>query len=324
MVLNQEISRFLSFSGFQNEAVSIETVGSHILKLTPKHLKSSMTLGFLALVHGNETIGLPILNNLLQSLVTGEIQIDYQVYFGLGNITAAHKDVRFVEEDLNRCFGLLNSNTLESARAREVETLMLNHCDYIIDLHQTQRAALKPFFIFQYSSPRCLTILEKMNPGIPTVLQTDPIGENTGLSTDEYIRARGGFGTALELGEKGDFQHQALGLEICKNAMIVLEPLHLTSHHLQNEALKLPLFQLSGKMKALGSSDQLDLSWKNFGEFKAGQEMGTRGSGVIQAPEDGFLLFPRFSNVKAGDALFHYCTPIKALELNQKAPAEYV
>lgn len=324
MLLDQEINKFLSFSQVDTEMVKVESVGPYILRLTPKSIQKKMTLGFLALVHGNETIGLPILNQLLGSLVSGEIKIDFEVYFGLGNVEAAQKDVRFVEEDLNRCFGLADVQSLEGKRAREMESMMLNHCDYLIDLHQTQRAALRPFFIFQYSSPRCLNIMEKINPGLPTILQTDPIGENTGLSTDEYLRMRGGFGTALELGEKGDLQYFPMGLEICKEVLFALPPLSTVASTSIQENLKLPLFQLNGKLKAQDSSWQLDPSWENFKEFKLGQKMGTTNSGDIIAPEDGYLLFPRFSNVKAGEAIFHYCTPIKAQDLAPNKRSELI
>jgi len=44
--------------------------------------------------------------------------------------------------------------------------------------------------------------------------------------------------------------------------------------------------------------------------------MGLGPTGPLVAPEDGFLLFPRFTNVTAGDALFHYCTPIRSEQLD--------
>jgi len=316
MSLGQQIEKFLAFGGSTTGSYQIETVAPYVLKFTPLTIRKQMTLGFLALVHGNETIGLPILNQLLQFLTTGEVQVDFEIYFALGNVEAAQKNVRFLEEDLNRCFGTDKTASLESARARELEVSLLNHCDYVIDLHQTQRASRKPFFIFQYSSPRCLSILKKFNLGVPTVLQTDPIGENTGLSTDEYLRLRGGFGTALELGEKGDFQHFDLGLDICKRSLLTLSPLPMMNS-VSSGNIEFPLYQLQGRFKALDSSYQLDPSLKNFEELRKGMSIGNSERGPILAPESGFMLFPRFQNVLPGCELFHYCTPVHHQQLKR-------
>lgn len=309
MNLDQDIRKFLSFANKTSAHYKIEPVGPYALKFTPSLLHSPMTVGLLALVHGNETVGLPILNQILEALTRGEIHVDYPVYFALGNVEAAQANVRFLEEDLNRCFGLKTTASLESKRARELETTVLDHCDYVIDLHQTQRASLKPFFIFQYKNSRCLSILKQLNPGLATVLQTNPIGENTGLSTDEYVRSRGGFGTALELGEKGDNQYSELGLEICRNSLFSLRPLKDFETE-SNFKLELPLYLLNGSFKALDSSYQLHESSMNFKEFKKGQVIGQSQAGDVLAPENGIMLFPRLQNVTAGCDLFHFCTPI--------------
>lgn len=321
MNLAQEIRKFEAFSQKATDTFIIETVAPYVLKFTPTLLRKKMPLAFLALVHGNETVGLPILNELLQSLVSKTIEVDFEIYFALGNVEAALKNVRFLDEDLNRCFGSTKTQSIESARARELEASVLNHCDYVIDLHQTQNASRKPFFIFQYSSSRCLAILEKINPGIATILQTDPIGENTELSTDEYLRLRGGFGVALELGEKGDLQYTNLGLDVCKRALTELLPLSKLPSHPQ-KPLSFSLYQLAGKLKAMDSSDRLDGTLRNFEEIKKGMQLGISQSLPIQAPESGFLLFPRFENIQKGANLFHYCVPVSGPVFLQEPAAK--
>src|SRR5690606_18238508 len=207
VTLLNDLESFKKFKNFDNPFCKIEEVAPYILKLTPKNVRTETTLGFLGLVHGNELIGLPILTALAESLTNGTLELNVELYLGLGNIPAALKSTRFVEEDLNRCFGTTNNDSIEAKRARELEVHMLDHCDFLIDIHQTVFSSENPFFIFQYSSQQCLSIIDKWNPispwntGIPVVLQKDQIGNNTGLSTDEYLRQKGKFGTALELGQ---------------------------------------------------------------------------------------------------------------------------
>lgn len=299
MNLEQELSLFSNFVGMETSHCRISSPGPSILHLQSKSiLKSNTTLGFLALVHGNEFIGLPILNSLIQSILSGEVEFNSDIYVALGNIPAALANKRFIDEDLNRCFGKADHQTLESKRARELESLMLNRCDFLIDLHQTISPAENPFFIFQYSNEECLSLIKKWNPGIPTILQHDQIGENTGLSTDEYLRSRKKFGVALELGQLGNSDHFNLGLGICKKA---LKPTDFSDN--------LSFLQISGSYKVKNSSYQLDEGWKNLKSFTVGQRLGEHDQGIILAPVSGYMLFPRYRTLNKGEELFHYCTP---------------
>ena len=307
MSLERDLNTFSSFAGLESPSCRISMVGPNILHLTNKSSqKSETTLGFLALVHGNELLGLPILNSLIQSILSGEQKINSDLYFGLGNIPAAFADKRFIEEDLNRCFGKSNTDTQESKRARELENLMLDHCEYLLDIHQTIFSSKDPFFIFQYSSERCLSIIEKWNLGVPVILQEEQLGENTGLCADEYMRSQGGFGAALELGQLGTTEHFHLGMEICKKALAVTNiPLREIGDPFNFEVLK-----LKSSYKVKDSSYKLDEGWKNLKPFNEGERLGTCDSGIIRAPTFGYMLFPRYRPVSEGQELFYYCTPM--------------
>lgn len=310
MNLEDQLRLFSSFSTQQSHYCQVSEVGPYILRLeTKSNQKQKITLGFSALVHGNEFLGLPILNSLIQSILNGDIQVNYDIYFGLGNIPAAFANKRFIEEDMNRCFGKIG-HTSEAKRAYELETLMLNHCDFLVDIHQTIFTSEKPFFIFQYSSERCLSIMEKWNTDIPVILQEAQLGENTGLCTDEYVRSRGGFGTALELGQLGTENHFDLGLEICRRVLKNTTSEMVTSKEIL-EPLKFEVLKLSASAyKVKDSSYKLDEGWKNLSYFEKGQRLGVSDAGEILAPVSGFMLFPRYRSLSAGQELFYYCTSI--------------
>jgi len=286
----------------------ISMVGPSILHLKTKSLeKSSITLGYLALVHGNEFLGLPILNSLIESILNGSMKSDSDIYFGLGNIPAAFANQRFIEEDMNRCFGRTDDITIEAKRARELENSMLNHCDFLVDIHQTIFSSQDPFFIFQYTSERCLAVMEKWNPGIPVILQNDPLGENTGLCADEYMKSLGRFGAALELGQLGTADHFDLGLGICKRALEFANQ-DLSGATPSSDDFSFPLLKLHGSYKVKDSSYKLDEGWKNLSPFKKGQRLGICDAGEVLAPTAGYMLFPRYRLVNEGQELFYYCT----------------
>lgn len=305
MNLEQELKTFSNYLNLESEYFGITSVGPSIIHLKNKSKTTAKTMGFLALVHGNEYLGLPILNTLLKSMLNGETKFGCDVYFGLGNIPAALANKRFMDEDLNRCFGKTVDDTPEARCARELEVLMLDKCDFLIDIHQTISSASNPFFIFQYASQHCLSVMQKWNPGIPTVLQQEQIGENTGLSTDEYLRSRKKFGTALELGQLGTSEHFDLGLKICKNA------LETVNDYLGKDTsvvtFEFPLLELNNSYKVQNSSYKLDDGWKNLKPFTKGERLGTYDNGIIEAPESGYMLFPRYRTVEKGQDLFYYC-----------------
>lgn len=299
----------------------VQSMGPSMFRLKPRSLSKQKltTLGFMALVHGNEVLGLPVLNALIQSLEKGEIESQVEIYFALGNVPAALADKRFLEEDLNRSFGLNSFESREALRARELEKGMLDHCDYLIDLHQTGEAAKNAFFIFQYTSPRCLAFLSKINSSIPTIVQLDPIGDNTGLASDEYVRNRGGFGTTLELGMAGVSEaYFQLGLSTCEK---VIATLNEKNHFSQNDfdfskKLSFPLYQLSYRFKITEEGTELHPGWENLQNLRKGEAVGQSGSQTIYSPVSGFMVFPRYSSVgKVGQNLFYVCTKVDPKDL---------
>lgn len=308
MDLQLGLDTFSKFADQESEYCRISLVGPSILHLqTKSKINSGVTIGYMAMVHGNEMLGLPILNTFIQSLLDGEITSPSDLYFALGNIPAAFADKRFIEEDMNRCFGKSDVSTAEARRAREIESLMLCHCDFLLDIHQTVFSSKDPFFIFQYTNERCLAVMEKWNPGIPVILQKDQLGDNTGLCADEYMRSLGKFGTALELGQLGTSGHYLLGLGICQRVLEVTTT-DLMQPKAFPQATPFSIMILQGAFKAENSSSKLDDGWHNLSFFKKGQRLGFSEHGVVEAPVDGYMLFPRYRPVGEGEALYYYCT----------------
>lgn len=315
--LERELGIFNGFLKWSSGAYKISEIGPAIFKLSPKFETSkTIKLGFLALVHGNEILGLPVLNNILKKIMNRELAPDFEIFFALGNLPAALADKRFLEWDLNRSFGKNSDVHWETRRARELETLMLDQCDYIIDLHQTVSPTEHSFFIFEYSQGLDLSFLTQINPGIPVIVQFEAIGDESGLSTDEYILRRGKFGTAIELGQIGfSEQNFELGISICSRAVEVLT----AKEKLEKVEKSFPLFQLDGRCKSTEIGDRLNPGSVNFKKIEKGEVVGTSINGPIYAPESGYMLFPKsVAATSVGQELFYICTPFETKEMGAR------
>lgn len=329
--LNCELERFRCFCDVESASGHFEVVGPDILKFSPRGVKSQLKIGFLALVHGNEVIGLPIVNTVIEALKSGAITTPHEIYFGLGNLPAAHAGTRFIEKDLNRCFGRRDTDTIEARRAREIEAHMLDHVDYLLDLHQTVHPNQHPFFIFQYSSPQCLQHMALMNTKYPTILQFDAIGDSCHLSTDEYLRSRGGFGVAFELGQLG-FGADKFDVGV-STALKLIENTKCRRTFADDNAepvsrrIEFPLYQITDRVQAAGDDTLLENHWINFSEVRAGDVLGQSSAGPLIAPQAGYVLFPKLRQTRSrGQDLMFLCSEIEIDDIKKPemlpSPAE--
>lgn len=317
--LDQELQRFQNLKKNLSLHFKVQELGPYIYKIlpllpSPANAPKKKRIGILGLVHGNEILGLPVINQVLEDLLQGKISIDSEIYVALGNVPAANANLRYIESDLNRSFGSTSVASSEDRRARQLEKLMLDHCDILIDLHQTIVPSKAPFFIFQYSSDRCLAIIKEINPGLPTILQFESISQISSLASDEYVRMRGGFGTTIELGQIGFHQEYFdLGLAICKQALEALPNLGATS---SLSTIDFPLFRLLSPYLVNRSGSYLFAGWENLREFKKGDLMGMSEEGPIHAPHSGLMMFPKYTPpIRQGLELFYTCSPVALSEI---------
>ncbi len=151
------------------------------------------TIVIMAGVHGNEHAGVLALD-LLEKGLSIKSGI---VYLVRANTEALRQNVRFVENNMNRCFS--NSNrgtTLEERRAKELMAI-LNAADVLLDLHTFNDTDGEPFVITDEQSVKVAEILDV--PIISTGWDKIHIG-----SADGYVRFQGKVGICLECGPIGE------------------------------------------------------------------------------------------------------------------------
>lgn len=146
-------------------------------------------------IHGNETVGVKVLDQLAESLTINAGTV-YLVY---ANPKAIEAGVRFTEQDMNRCFAadpetvhFSNGVSYEAARASELKTI-LNRCDALIDLHAFNDLEGEPFIICNDLSMDIAKILHGR------IISTGWENLHTG-STDAYMRRAGKVALCIECG----------------------------------------------------------------------------------------------------------------------------
>ncbi len=151
--------------------------------------QSGPTIIFIAGMHGNEPSGIFALSEVINSINHQRLSINGNLFAIVGNIKALDKEVRYLEEDLNRMWTIEDMNKLGSADKStstketqeqiEIYTLLKeilskeNGPFYFIDLHTTSSKTI-PFtlvndtllnrrFVSQYPVPMILGIEEYLD-----------------------------------------------------------------------------------------------------------------------------------------------------------------
>ncbi|MDI9335726.1 MAG: succinylglutamate desuccinylase/aspartoacylase family protein [Gammaproteobacteria bacterium] len=100
-------------------------------------------------VHGNEPVGLEASNDLYRRLVRHELALlNGKITFIFANRPAYQKQVRFVEQNLNRAFLEEFQDTLEGRRAQAIEKyLATKKVTFVLDLHSIKMEDLRMLII---------------------------------------------------------------------------------------------------------------------------------------------------------------------------------
>jgi succinylglutamate desuccinylase len=146
------------------------------------------TLAVFVGIHGNEKVGPFMFERLLQT-----ISIDRgRVYFVYANPPAIEKNVRSVNENLNRLFTrTVVGDEYEFLRAYELMDI-LDGCDALLDIHSYNSEEGEPFAI---TSERGYDLASILN--VPII--ATGFGE-LGKGTDDYMERQGKIGLCLECG----------------------------------------------------------------------------------------------------------------------------
>jgi len=283
-------------------AASVEPLDEHGFVLRPDGAPGpggdgrDIDLVVLALVHGDEYGGLPVINALCRLIETGALTPGLTIAFVLGNVPAAHAGRRFLERDLNRSFARTDTETAEDRRARQIEPV-LRRTRFVVDLHQTIEPCHTPFFIFAFTEAN-LGFCQSISTTLPAVTHKGATYWETtkGLTLFEYVVHVGAIGTAVELGQKGfGFYDESAGLAVTTGAIATLRGLADGAAPPAPSDDANPLYTWQAIVPYPEGEVALEEGLVNFQPIRQGQRLGRVDGAPIEAPSDGALLFPKYA-----------------------------
>ena len=184
-----------------------------IWKISPRII-TAKSIAFVAITHGEEVVGLHILNEILFRLLENKLQLKGDLYLILGNREAYLKNQRYIKADLNRAYHIEGkSDKYEEQRALSIKKTIQN-CAYVLDFHQSVEDTLFPFFILPYND-KPYDWVSYIGPNIP-IIEKNALQKITTLSN--YVHSIGKYGVTLEVGGSGFDAYQiALGTKVAEN-----------------------------------------------------------------------------------------------------------
>ncbi|MFZ9521312.1 MAG: hypothetical protein ACO3A4_12625 [Silvanigrellaceae bacterium] len=263
----------------------------------PKSAPFTTVIG--SAIHGNETGSIPAVLAMLGELAEDASRLKGRYLFFIGNPTAVRAGTRFIERDLNRCFQLTDSSTLEGKRSHEIAKA-LSAADLFVDYHQTNQPAVFPFFTFAWHEESYFWA-SHMQAAQHFVTRDMRIAFSTeGMCGDEWLRSRGKPAVTLELGKAG-LSHDAHQLTLNSLRRVI----GFVENELEHNRRPIPskpspaddllFFEVAAKIPWPGEDASLLPGYENFQHVTAGTLLGfSRPGEKILSPMDGFLMFPKY------------------------------
>ncbi len=290
--IEQEIQVFLDLSQQMKErGFFFEKIDTYGLILSEKPINPSADIDLLitGLTHGDEVIGIEVINRLLKKLKPTDLDQKH-IGFLLCNIEAALKEVRCVESDLNRSYGFVEAGkpieTLEQKRAKEISPIV-QRARFTFDLHQTIEESLSPFFVMTHRHDLIEKAYELL-PEYPIVTFDSNGFSKSGKTMIEYALMMGRKAIVIECGQK--CFSEALAQEIEKACLRLIKN---SGDEPQQNNKEISVLHIE---KSIMSDDETLLvpGFRSLSPFKKGQELAYNDHKKVNAEFDGYLIFPSY------------------------------
>ncbi len=231
-------------------------------------------------VHGNEVCGVEAIKEVLSSNFRASRG---KVIFVFANRLAIDRNVRFVEENLNRCFVGSRGSTYEGRLARDLKKIMYDS-DVLLDIHSSFSRCSEPFIICERNAFKYIKLLpfNKVCSGFDRI---EPGG------TDYFMNRIGRIGICVECGYLAD----PMAKEIAVTSIYsLLASLGMIANKAKGIWDNKEFFEVRYLHKVeIGRSFVLRRSFRDFERIKKGELIGFCGDREVLADRDGFILFAR-------------------------------
>jgi len=275
----------------------------------------------LGAVHGNETCGTQAILQVMRELEAEAFAIERGVLTAIPvtNPLAYRRRAREGDRNLNRNLRSMERPSDFEDRIANVLCPLLDTHDVLLDLHsfhtpgepfvmagpENNAGSLEPFQraeeegrLVAHLGPRrvvegWMSVYERgvqRRRHAPSAADAALIDARYGIGTSEYMRARGGYGVTLECGQHDDPEAVGVAYRALRQTLALLE---LAPLALQPPASDLDVLRLVDVIDREHEGDRFARPWQSFDPVHAGQVIGQRHDGRVEAaPTDGFIVFP--------------------------------
>ena len=301
-LLKQHIDEFLELKSSYSKLSFYEEIDTYGFKCNFKDGQTDVMI--FALTHGDEIVGLPIINKILKSLYDSK---KYNFAVMLNNIEAYSKQSRFKDFDLNRSFGKTLSNIRNDAyefnRAQQIKTAIIKtNPAYIIDLHQTIEDSVAAFAVIP-EQKNLIQMANYISSDTPILSFKQSGFSKIGMTLIEYANSINIPAIVFEVGQKGF--NPSLTREFENKLVKFIENISLNHSFLSDKPID---YYLIVEEIPHEPDQSLIAGFKSFQKLALNQQItlntANKPSEVfINKYENSVIIFPRYSQVKVDEEL---------------------
>lgn len=245
------------------------------------------------LIHGDEVIGLQIMNLLLNEIMLHK-KFDLKIGFLLNNLPAFHQGQRYLESDLNRSFMVNEIKTFEQRRAYEIQNIIRSlKIKLIIDLHQTSEPTKDCFAVIP-EVPDLIQLAHQISPKSPIVCFDSEGFSSEGKTLLEFTETIRVKSVTFEIGQRG------LDLTLAHEFKDhILKALNTLDEIMQKSVKNLGYLVINQMIPNINGYI-LKPEFKSLDSIKKTQVLAvdlTNNSQYL-SPIDGYIIFPRYHNIR--------------------------
>lgn len=235
----------------------------------------------LAGIHGNELPGILAIEDILKE--NEFTPLCGEVCFIIVNKEAINKNLRYIEQDLNRCFieNKIN-NSYEGKLAQYLKNVLLEY-DISLDLHSTKTKS-SPFIICEKNA---FSLVENF----PIKIISSGFDSKQPGATDTYMNQNGKIGICVESGYMKDKDSIFLVKEII---FTFLKELNMLKYYNNKKCTK-EYYQVKFMYKNKNEF-KLTRKFENFEWLEQGTVIGTDGNQKIQTKHKSIIIFAQDRN----------------------------
>ena len=255
--------------------------------------ESGVNLLVLGAVHGNEVAGKIALERLIKEINEKRIVIKKGklTVVPVCNVEANRRDVRQVDENLNRVMKKWENPTTYEKKIANKLCELIEDCDIMLDLHSTHCKGDEPFVFCDYPKEMNLKLIDVIDvkyvlEGWPQIY--DGQSEIEDFSTEKACFCYGKSGTTLECG----YHKEEKAGEVAYNAVInALRVFGIVGEEKTKSIEKTHILMKSFVIK--NREGKLLKNYKHLDRVYKGEEVARYDDGeVLKIEEDGYILLP--------------------------------